>query len=348
MIAAVLTETGKPLQVMEDIIIPELHSGQLLVKIAYSGVCHSQLMETRGLRGKDNFLPHLLGHEATGIVEKTGPGVTKFSKGDRVILGWIKGSGKDIPGAQYKRGDQIINSGGVTTFSEYSVVSENRCYALPNDIPMNIGVLFGCAIPTGGGIILHEIQPPPGAVVAVLGLGGIGLSALMTASIFETKLLIAIDISADKLRLAEALGATLTINSAKEDVLQRIHEITNGRGVDFCVEASGNSRVIELGFSIIRRNGGKLVFASHPKAGDKISIDPFELINGKIIKGSWGGMSDPDKDIPIFADFYRKGKLQLNNLFSKSYALRDINQALDDLENQRVNRPLISINPQIK
>jgi S-(hydroxymethyl)glutathione dehydrogenase / alcohol dehydrogenase len=345
--AAVLTKFAQPLQILENISVPNLLPGQVLVKIAYSGVCHSQLMEVRGLRGEDKFIPHLLGHEATGIVEDIGSEITKFCKGDRVILGWIKGTGKDIPAAKYSLGDQIINSGGVTTFSEYSVVSENRCYHLPGDIPMNIGVLFGCAVPTGGGIILHEINPPLNSDIAVIGLGGIGLSALMTASVYQNRRLIAIDVSDEKLELAMAIGATHVINSNRENVLNTILQITENRGVDFCVEASGNARVIELGFEIIRRNGGKLVFASHPKAGDKISIDPFELINGKSIKGSWGGMSKPDEDIPIFADFYRSGKLKLSKLISKVYSLEQINEALSDLEHKRVNRPLIAIHPQL-
>jgi len=299
-------------------------------------------MEVRGLRGEDKFIPHLLGHEGTGVVVEIGNGVKKVKPGDRVILGWLKGTGMDVLGAKYDHQGEIISSGGVTTFSDYTIVSENRCSLLPSGVPMDIGVLFGCALPTGGGIVLNQLSPLEDSSIAVLGLGGIGLSALMMAAAFKPKHLIGVDISDDKLGLASSFGATHTIN-AKSDVHLEMQKITDGKMLDFCVEASGDARVIELGFDLIRRGGGQLVFASHPKAGEKISIDPFELINGKMIKGSWGGGSQPDIDIPKFADFYLQGKLTLEKIFTKRYTLEQVNDALDDLENHRVNRPLLVI-----
>ena len=177
--AAVLYETGKPLVVQSDIEIPKLNHGQVLVKLLFSGVCRSQVMEVRGGRGDDPWLPHLLGHEGSGIVVDVGEGVTKVKKDDEVILGWLKGEGLDAPGAKYKYGNQVINSGRVTTFCNYSVVSESRLVKKPADLPFDTAVLFGCALPTGAGMVLNELKPSKEQTAVVLGLGGIGLSALM-------------------------------------------------------------------------------------------------------------------------------------------------------------------------
>ena len=171
--AAILEQLNSPL-VIKDIEIPSLAPGQVLVKLAYSGVCQSQLMEIKGKRGDDKFLPHLLGHEGSGVVMEIGESVTKVRPGDKVILGWIKGSGLNVNGAIYKSYDgKNVNSGGVTTFNEYSVVSENRCTILPGGVPMDIAVLFGCAIPTGAGIVMNTLKPYTGSSIAIWGLGGI-------------------------------------------------------------------------------------------------------------------------------------------------------------------------------
>lgn len=341
--AAVLYELGRPL-VIEDIEVPALRRGQIRVKISYSGVCHSQLMEARGLRGPDRFLPHLLGHEGVGLVHEVGPEVTKVKKGDRVILGWIKGNGIDGGGTQYRSAKGVvINSGAVTTFSEETVVSENRVVPVPREIPDRVAVLFGCAVPTGAGIILNEIKPPAGSTVAVFGLGGIGLSALMACPLFKPARLIAVDVEPEKLELAKKFGATHVINSSQTDVLTGIKEITNGEGVDYAVEASGLARVIEIAFSALKMKGGRLVFASHPKQGDRISLDPFELICGKSIQGSWGGACHPDKDLPVFFEMYQSGRLPLDSLLSKPYTLAEVNLALNDLEARKVARALLKI-----
>jgi len=339
---AVLWETGKPLSVEDQIKIPSLKEGQVLVKLSFSGVCHSQLMEVRGKRGKDNYLPHLLGHEGSGKVVAIGRGVSKVSPGDWVILGWIKGKGKDASGAKYQLEDQIINSGPITTFSTYTIASENRIVPLPPQVPKDLAVLFGCALPTGAGIVLHEIKPKFSTSIAVIGLGGIGLSALMACSVFECDPLIAIDVSSDKLELAHKLGATHTIHAGNQDPLMEVYKITHGEGVDFSIEAAGHTTTIEMGFEMVKRNGGRCVFASHPEAGKKVCLDPFQLICGKSIQGSWGGNSDPDVDIPRIAELYVQGGLPLELLLNKTYKLDEINDALDDLENQRVFRPLIT------
>jgi S-(hydroxymethyl)glutathione dehydrogenase/alcohol dehydrogenase len=345
--AAVLYAPNQPLRLERDIEVPEPGPGQVLVKVAYSGVCQSQLMEARGRRGEDRFLPHLLGHEGSGVVLATGDGVDKVARGQKVVLGWIKGRGADIPATRYRHGGSFINAGAVTTFNEYAVVSENRCVALPEGVPMDIAVLFGCALLTGAGMVTHEIKPPTGSSIAVFGLGGVGMSALIACRLHHPEQLIAIDVAPDKRRLATELGATATIDSSSCDPVDEVRRLTNGQGADFSIEATGLARTIELAFAAVRRGGGLCVFASHPGNGERISLDPYELIAGKRIAGSWGGGCDPDRDVPRFAELYRSGKLALDKLLPRRYALDEINVALDDLEQRRAGRPLIAIDASI-
>ena len=337
--AAILNELGAPL-VVEDIELPELLVGQVLVKVLFSGVCRSQLMEVRGGRGNDPWLPHLLGHEGSGIVVAIGDGVTKVKPGNEVILGWLKGEGLDAPGAKSPCGDQIINSGRVTTFSNYSIISESRVVKKPAGLPFDTAVLFGCALPTGAGMVLNELKPPPDSSVVVLGLGGIGLSALIALKAIGVKRIIAIDISEEKLELAKQMGATHVLNSASEGFRQAVLDLTKG-GADICVESGGKVSTIELGFSLIRKGGGKLLFASHPSEGEMIRLAPHELISGKQIAGSWGGAALPDRDISGMFKLFQDANIPLESLLTKRYTLDQINEALDDLEAGRVFRPLI-------
>jgi S-(hydroxymethyl)glutathione dehydrogenase/alcohol dehydrogenase len=300
-------------------------------------------MEVRGKRGEDPYLPHLLGHEGSGTVAEVGAKVTKVIPGDRVILGWIKGEGIDVPGTKYQYGDKIINAGGVTTFSDYAVVSENRCTKLPDGVPLDIAVLFGCALPTGAGIVMNRIRPEKGSTMAIFGLGGVGLSALMASGLFGCSAVIAVDVEEDKLKLAKEFGATHTVNSTRQDPVQEILHITGRKGADYSVEAAGLSKSIESAFRSVRKFGGLCVFASHPPAGAKIELDPYDLICGRRIEGSWGGSSSPDKDIPLLAGLYLEGKLPLEKMLSARYPLEGINQALDDLENRKIVRALIEM-----
>ena len=337
--APVLETLDMPL-IVKNIAIPELLEGQVLVKVLFSGVCRSQLMEVRGGRGNDPWIPHLLGHEGAGIVVAVGEGVSKVKPDDEVILGWVKGDGLDAPGAKYSCGDQVINSGRVTTFCNYTVVSESRLVIKPASLPFDTAVLFGCALPTGAGMVLNELKPSAEQSVLVLGLGGIGLAALMALKALSVRSIIAIDVSEEKLLLAKQLGATHTFNSMNEGFQQAILELTQG-GADFCVESAGQVSTIELGFSLIRKNGGKLLFASHPPEGEVIRLAPHELISGKQIAGTWGGASAPDRDIPKMQALFQNSNIPLDALLAKRYTLEQVNEALDDLETGRVFRPLI-------
>jgi len=346
--AAVLSRLDEPLEIVSGLEWGALERGQVLVRLAYSGVCHSQVMEARGRRGPDVHLPHLLGHEGTGEVVEVGPDVTKVRAGERVVLGWIRGRGLEGGPTRYRAGDREINAGAVTTFNEMAVVSENRLVPLPDGVPLDVGVMLGCAVPTGSGILVNEIVPEAGSSLAVFGLGGIGMSALMATRLFDCAAVVAVDVSADKLALAKEFGASHVVDASQQNPVERIREITGGPGVDYAVEASGHARVIEQALDAVRKGGGLCVFASHPRSGDRISIDPHDLISGKRIRGSWGGRSAPDEALPRFATLYREGRLPLERLITKRYALDGVNEALDDLEAGRVGRPLIEIDPSLE
>lgn len=335
--AAVLKQVNE-LSVIHDIQIPKLKAGQILTRNLYSGLCHSQLMEVRGHRGEDKYLPHMLGHEGVGIVEQVGEAVSKVKVGDKVVLGWIKGDGIDAGGTVYDSSVGQINAGAVTTFSTHSVVSENRVVKLPENFDSKTAVLLGCALPTGAGIVLNQLKPEPNSTVLILGLGGIGLSALLALWYFENIKIIAVDIEQAKLELAKEFGAHECYLANKQDMEQLKKNHPND--IDYAVEAAGSAHSIEQAFELIRR-GGRCIFASHPPQGEKISIDPFELICGKQIEGSWGGGSQPDKDIPILADIINKYNLPVQKMLSSEYKLEQINNALDDLEARKIVRALI-------
>jgi S-(hydroxymethyl)glutathione dehydrogenase/alcohol dehydrogenase len=340
--AAILREIGKQLSI-ENIEIPELEKGQVLVKILYSGICHSQINEINGLRGEDKYLPHLLGHEGSGIVENIGPNVTKVKKGDLVVLTWIKGNGIDNPSSTYKDNkNNNINSGAITTFSDYSIISENRLVKLSTNISLKTAALLGCAIPTGAGIIKNEISIKKDDSLVIFGIGGIGSSALLYAKAIGCKKIIAIDINDEKLEFAKANGAHHTINSLNKNVFEKINEYTNKELLDYAIECTGIPFVMESAMSIIK-NTGKVVIAGNPKQGSKISLDPYDLIKGKKIVGTWGGATNPDIDISYYEQLINENKLKVDCLISKIYSLEQINEAIDDLSKGKIIRGLIKL-----
>lgn len=340
-LAAVLKEVNQPL-IIVDAIVPELKPGQLLVKLSYAGVCHSQVMEVTGQRGDDKYLPHMLGHEGVGTVVDVGEGVTKVAVNDQVILGWIKGEGIDAGGCVYQSDIGDINAGAVTTFSTYAVVSENRVVKKPEYLDNKVAVLFGCALPTGAGIVLNQLKPSSGSTVGVFGLGGIGLSALLALQCFDLANIVAFDIEPEKLKIAKALGATKVYQANQQGIDDFFDQFPEG--LDAIVESAGKVSTIETAFSLIRRAGGRCIFASHPAHGEKISIDPFELICGKQIEGSWGGASKPDTDVNIIAEQVTKLNLPIEKLLSNEYSLFEINQAISDLQARKITRALINLN----
>ncbi len=341
--AAVLYEVGKPL-VIEELQTPKLQPGQVLVKVQYSGICHSQLNEVKGLKGEDKYLPHTLGHEGSGIVKTVGPGVEKVKPGDHVVLTWIKSNGMDVPSTSYRNNNGVaVNSGAISTFMEYAVISENRLITIPEEMPLREASLLGCAVPTGAGIVMNTAQVKPSSSVAVFGIGGIGLSAVMASSFMNAAIIIAVDVFEDKLEQARQLGATHLINARQQDPLATTLEITDGRGVDYAIEAAGRREVMETAFQSVRDNGGLCVLAGNLPYNERISLDPFDLIKGKRLVGTWGGETQPDRDIPKYADLYLSGKLKLDKLITQPYSLGNINRALEDFENGKIGRALIDM-----
>lgn len=277
-------------------------------------------------------------HEGSGVVVAVGPGVTKVKPGDAVILTWIKGEGLDAPGAIYRDGGRTINSGAVTIFSNYTVVAENRVVLKPPALAFDTAVLFGCALPTGAGMVLNELTIPPSASVVILGLGGVGLAVLALG----VRNLIAVDISSEKLRTVAGWGVRHGLSAADGEVVARVRELTQG-GADVCIESAGRVETIEQGFAMIRKGGGQLLFASHPPDGETIRLAPHDLISGKRIAGSWGGAVQPDRDVPRLFDLFSKAATPLDALLTRRYCLEEINEALADLEAGRVFRPLIAM-----
>ena len=335
--AAFINQLNKPLTIRDNISYENLKKGQVLVKIKYTGVCGSQLYEIYGGRDKKKYIPHLLGHEATGIVIDYHPSVKKIKKNDRVILTWIKSDGIQAENPNYYYGNVKLNSGSITTFSSESIVSENRLIKLPKDISYRKGVILGCAFPTGAGMILNQVKKTKGKKIAFIGLGGVGVSALLTALNFNFKEIYAFDIDLKKIKkLKNEIGQKkINFNSFSNEDKIKFKDY-----FDYAIETSGSIQGIEAGLSIINNNG-KLVFASHPKKGKKISIDPFELIKGKKIYGSWGGEVDYLKQKKTLFKIFKRIKNVEKIFMDNIYSFNNINRAISDLKSNKVLRPII-------
>jgi S-(hydroxymethyl)glutathione dehydrogenase / alcohol dehydrogenase len=339
--AALLVQTGTPL-VLAEIDIPALKPGQVLVAIAYSGVCGTQVMEWRGDKGEDRWVPHCLGHEGSGAVLETGNAVTKVKAGDRVVLSWIKGNGIEAGGAIYDWEGRKVNAGGVTTFQRHAVVSENRLTVLPAELPMDVAVLLGCAAPTGMGAVYNVLMVAAGDAVAVFGSGGIGLHALMAAALAGAMPVIGIDPNPTRRALAKMFGATHVIDPSAGDVLAEIRKIVP-QGVDLAVESSGVPMVMEQAVNATRPQGGRAVVIGNARHGARLSLDPAVFNQGKSLLGTWGGDSVPDRDFGRFGRLLASGRFPVRELLSKPYALEEADQALQDLAAGKVGRPLIDM-----
>ncbi len=338
--AAILYKLGAPL-VVENIEMPEPDYGQVLVKVAASGVCHTQLLEIQGKRGIDQYLPHTLGHEGSGVVKAVGHGVTRVTEGDHVVISWLKAPGINAQTPTYYRGKQRINAGAANTFMEYTLVSENRVTPIRKDMPLDKAALLGCVVPTGMGAIINTAQVKLGSTVAVFGAGGIGLCAIQAAALMNVAKVIAIDIYEHKLGLARTFGATHTLNARKQRPVPAIRELTDGRGVDYAIEAAGLKQTMEQAFASVRSDGGLAVIIGNLPYQHKISIDPFALIEGKRIIGSWGGETNPDRDFPRYIELYLAGRLKLDELITHRFQLEDVNSAFSALDSGKVARAIV-------
>lgn len=335
--AAVLVEAGASLRIMR-IRRPELRSGQVLVRVDAAGVCRSQLMEARGLRGPDRWLPHLLGHEGVGAVVEVGDGVTKVAPGQAVVLSWIAGRGRAAGGTTLRTSDgMIVNAGPVTTFGEFAVVSEDRVFSRPPGIAQDVAAVLGCAVLTGAGMVINDARVESGTSVLIAGIGGVGLSALLAARARGAEM-VAIDPNPERRRLAVEMGARLAVDPTRSDWQDELRGMFPG-GADVAIDASGTTAAVESLLPLVGAHGC-VVFASHPASGERLSIDPHLLIQGRRLLGSWGGGSRPDDDL-----------LEVSRLIGTSaeaaafggsgYTLDRIDEALSDLEAGRTVRPVI-------
>lgn len=336
---------------------------EVLIKIKAAGVCHSDLSAINGDRPRP--LPVALGHEASGVVEELGPGVDKVKKGDHVVMSFLpvcghcsycaegraslcepgymaNAAGTLLSGSKHIRlnGYEINHHSGVSAFSEYAVVSANSVVKITKDVDLVQAALFGCAVVTGVGAIMNTCAVKPGQSVAVIGLGGVGLAAMLGAAASGAGEIVAIDLVPEKLALAESLGATKTFLASDPDIAKQVRSATNG-GVQYAVEMAGSARAFELAYNITRR-GGMTTTAGLANVNSKFEISPLPLVGEeRTIKGSYMGSSVPSRDIPRYIDLFLKGRLPVDRLLSSTGSLDDINEAFDRLDRAEVIRHLI-------
>jgi len=332
--AAILVEQKKPL-VIEEVEVPPLKLGQVLVKVLASGICGSQIGEINGVKGPDRFLPHLLGHEGCGTVLEVGEGVRTVKPGDRVVLHWRKGAGLESVTPVYGSRIGSVNAGWVTTFNDHAIVSENRVTAVPAGFDVEAAALFGCAITTGFGVVNANAEVAIGQSVAVFGAGGIGLSIIQGAALAGANPIIAIDLFDNRLDLARALGATHAINSRSADAAEAVAAIVGTDGVDVAIDNTGNVEVIALA-SRLTNARGRTVLVGVPPKGATAAISTLPLHFEKRLVGSHGGESRPDIDIPRYVRLVQDGRLSLAGVVGRRYGLDEINAAIDDMTSGRL------------
>lgn len=330
--AAVLVAQRQPLQIMELMLPDTLAVGQVLVKVHVSGICGSQIGEIDGAKGEDKYLPHLLGHEACGTVEAIGPGVRHVNVGDLVVLHWRKGMGIEAETAIFRHGGQTVNAGPVTTFSEYTIVSENRVTPLPPGSDQEVAALFGCAVTTGFGVIENNARVRIGEAVVVFGAGGIGLNIVQAAALVSAYPIIAVDIHDNKLALAREMGATHLINSRTTDARKAITDLLGPAGVDVFIDNTGQPAIIEMGYEITKPQG-RVTLVGVPKKGNNINIYSLPLHFDKRLSGSQGGEAIPHVDIPRYHALFRQGRLPLKQLITHRFPLHEINAAIEGVRN---------------
>lgn len=325
--AAVLVRQNAPLEIL-DVDLPKLDVGQVLVAVDHSGICGKQIDEITGRQGKDPHIPHLLGHEGAGIVVDVGPGVRKVKAGDRVVLHWIKGKGIDSAAPRFKHKGKTLSAGWVTTFSEFTVASENRLTVVEDDLAGDVLSLLGCAVTTGLGIVFNNARLMPGQSIAVFGAGGIGLNVVQGAALVNAYPIVAVDVHPEKLAFARKFGATHIIDSRHAPAAEALKELSKGQGFDAVVDTTGINDVRVAAYDATG-NKGVTVFAGVPFAGDRIAIDSFPLHFGRRLIGSHGGETVPEADIPRYIRLFRQGRLKLSELITHHYPLDDINAAVD-------------------
>lgn len=363
--AAVAWEANRPLEI-EEIQVEGPKEGEVLVKVVATGVCHT---DAYTLSGKDpeGLFPAILGHEGGGIVEEVGKGVTSVQPGDHVIPLYTpecreclfcksgktnlcvkiratqgKGLMPDGTSRFSKDGKQILHYMGTSTFSEYTVLPEIALAKIRKDAPLEKVCLLGCGVTTGIGAVRNTAKVQPGDTVAVFGLGGIGLAVIMGAVMAKASRIIAVDINPGKFELAKQLGATDVVNPKDHDrpIQEVIVEMT-GWGVDHSFECIGNVDVMRSALECAHRGWGQSVIIGVAGAGEEIRTRPFQLVTGRVWKGSAFGGVRGRTELPGYVDEAMKGDIDLDVFISKTMPLEQINEAFDLMHQGKVIRSVI-------
>ncbi|MGA0565222.1 zinc-dependent alcohol dehydrogenase family protein [Ancylobacter sp. VNQ12] len=354
--------TTRPLEIIEAE-LSQPGFGELVVKMAAAGLCHSDLSVINGDRPRD--MPVALGHEASGVVESVGPGVTRFAPGDHVVMVFVPSCGHCVPCASGRpalcepgavaagkgallggskhitcEGVTINHHLGVSAFSTRAVVSENSCVKIDKSIPLDKAALLGCAVLTGVGAVLNSGELKAGQSCAIVGLGGVGLAALLGAVAGGANKIIAADLSAEKRKAALELGATHAVDPSEEGAIARVKEITAG-GVDLAAEFAGAVPALKFAYDITRR-GGTTVTAGLPNPAAELKIPAVSLTVGEqTLKGSYVGSCVPIRDIPRFAAMMMDGRLPIEKLMTHRLKLEEINEGFERLAEGTAIRQVI-------
>ena len=341
--AAILVEQNQPLIVDQVTLPSKLDFGQVLVQVHYSGVCGSQLGEISGVKGPDLYLPHLLGHEGSGTVIETGPDVSRFQEGDRVVLHWRPAKGIEAKHPLYRWKDKTLNAGNITTLNQHAIVSENRLTMIPETFDMRIATLFGCAVTTAFGVVNNDAQIKVGQSLVIFGIGGVGLNIAQAASMVSAIPIVGVDLLEHKLEMGRKFGLTHAVVGGEENIIDGIRDIVGAQGADVVIDTTGNSRVIEQAYELTHPNG-KTILVGVPNKGDNISIYSLPLHFNKVLTGSHGGDAIPDLEIPRYIRLMEAGKLNLDGLITHDFVLEEINEALDLFRSGEAGRIVINLN----
>ena len=358
--AAVLYEANTPL-VVETLELDEPKEGEVLVKISSAGVCHSDYHVMKGEWKPP--LPMVLGHEAAGIVERVGPGVTMSQPGDHVILNFRPNCGFcrycaigrpvlcngtdtdrwmmfDGTSRLHKGGQDIFHFARTASFAEYAVVPQSGAVPVRDDMPLDKACLVGCSVMTGVGSVINTAKVEAGSSVVVIGCGGIGLNVIQGAALAGARQIIAVDVLENKLAYARTFGATDIIDATSGDTVRRIRDLTDG-GADYAFEAIGNSRTILQAYESTCLGGVTTIVGMAPE-DDEVTINALSLPRTeKVIMGSWYGSARPWVDLPKMVDLYMTGKLDVDSLVSRTYSLDEINVAYEALGRGEVARSIL-------
>lgn len=329
-LAAILVEQRKPLEIAE-VEVPSLHFGQVLVEIKVTRICGSQLGEIDGVKGPDRYLPHLLGHEAGGVVLEVGPEVSLVRPGDHVVLHWRPGRGIQAKPTSYRWAGKTVNAGNITTFQQHAVISENRLTVVPKELNPEISALLADTLTTGFGIVTRDAAVSIGESVVFFGAGGIGLGAILGAHLAGAYPIVAVDLHDHKLLKAREFGATHTINSRHSSSPEAdIRSIVGDAGADVTVDGTGQPAIIEQCYRLTSTQGRTVLFGVLPH--DKtVAIHTLPLHFGRILTGSEGGGSLPSTDIPRIVRMMQAGRFDPSGFVSHRLSLPDINEAISKM-----------------